>query len=122
MFVREVFHGDSKPQAEEMINEIRTAFKENLRKLDWMDKETRNLAEEKADAISDMIGFPGKHFLLNLFRGKLEKAYIIEAINHFYCDLRFMSFVFQITFLCHRSWMKSTRILKLMENNILRIT
>lgn len=58
MFVREVFHGDSKPQAEEMINEIRSAFKENLRKLNWMDKETRVLAEDKADAISDMIGFP----------------------------------------------------------------
>lgn len=58
MFVREVFHGESKPQAEEMINEIRSAFKENLRKLNWMDKETRNLAEEKADSISDMIGFP----------------------------------------------------------------
>lgn len=58
MFVREVFHGDSKPQAEEMINEIRSAFKENLWKLSWMDKETKVLAEEKADAISDMIGFP----------------------------------------------------------------
>lgn len=58
MFVREVFHGDSKPQAEEMIDEIRTAFKQNLRQLNWMDAETRTLAEEKADAISDMIGFP----------------------------------------------------------------
>ncbi|CAO1405438.1 unnamed protein product [Diamesa hyperborea] len=58
MFVREVFHGDSKPQAEDMINEIRTAFKDNLSKLNWMDKETRTLADEKADAISDMIGFP----------------------------------------------------------------
>lgn len=56
IFVREVFHGDSKPQAEEMINEIRSAFKENLKKIAWMDKETKNLAEEKADAISDMIG------------------------------------------------------------------
>ncbi|CAD7093917.1 unnamed protein product [Hermetia illucens] len=58
MFVREVFHGESKPQAEEMINEVRTAFKRNLKNLAWMDRETRRLAEEKADAISDMIGFP----------------------------------------------------------------
>lgn len=58
MFVREVFHGDSKTQAESMIDEIRTAFKDNLVKLNWMDDETRRLAEEKADAISDMIGFP----------------------------------------------------------------
>lgn len=58
MFVREAFHGDSKDQAEQMIDEIRNAFKENLKGLSWMDDETRLLAEEKADAISDMIGFP----------------------------------------------------------------
>lgn len=39
-----------------MINAVRTAFKENLKELKWMDKETRELAEAKADAITDMIG------------------------------------------------------------------
>lgn len=63
MFVREVFHGEAKPQAEDMINSVRTAFKENLPNLDWMDAETRRLAEEKADEISDMIGFPD--YILN---------------------------------------------------------
>lgn len=63
MFVREVFHGEAKPQAEQMINEVRTAFQKNLRKLDWMDEETRLLADDKADAISDMIGFPD--YILN---------------------------------------------------------
>lgn len=58
MFVREVFDGEAKPQAEEMINSVRLAFKENLKNLQWMDPETRILANEKADAISDMIGFP----------------------------------------------------------------
>uniref|UniRef100_A0A182MER4 Uncharacterized protein n=1 Tax=Anopheles culicifacies TaxID=139723 RepID=A0A182MER4_9DIPT len=58
MFVRDVFHGDSKPQAEDMINQVRDAFKENFKNLAWMDAETRRLAVEKADAISDMIGFP----------------------------------------------------------------
>jgi neprilysin len=71
MFVREVFHGDSKPQSEEMINEVRTAFKRNLKNLKWMDKETRRLAEEKADSISDMIGFPD--YILNA--GELDKKY-----------------------------------------------
>ncbi|KAJ9600597.1 hypothetical protein L9F63_026264, partial [Diploptera punctata] len=55
MFVREVFHGNSKPMAEEMINEVRSAFKTNLLNLTWMDKETRDSAENKADAITDMI-------------------------------------------------------------------
>uniref|UniRef100_A0A8D8LU72 Endothelin-converting enzyme 1 n=1 Tax=Cacopsylla melanoneura TaxID=428564 RepID=A0A8D8LU72_9HEMI len=73
MYVREVFNGNSKPmyqsallltskqyyaQAEDMINNIRQAFKTNLLSLKWMDKETFKLAENKADAITDMIGFP----------------------------------------------------------------
>ncbi|RZF31949.1 hypothetical protein LSTR_LSTR012419 [Laodelphax striatellus] len=63
MFVREMFHGDAKSKAEDMINDIRTAFKENLKSLTWMDEETKLLAEDKADAITDMIGFPD--FILN---------------------------------------------------------
>lgn len=39
-----------------MINEIRTAFKDNFKNLRWMDKETLLEAELKADAITDMIG------------------------------------------------------------------
>ncbi|CRK96791.1 CLUMA_CG009917, isoform A [Clunio marinus] len=87
IFVREVFHGDSKPQAEEMINEIRTAFKENLRKLSWMDKETRILAEDKADAISDMIGFPD--YILN--PSQLDEKYKdldIDAKQYFENNLK----------------------------------
>ncbi|XP_054713276.1 endothelin-converting enzyme homolog isoform X1 [Uloborus diversus] len=71
MFVREVFRGTSKPMAETMINEIRDAFKENLPLLKWMDPETRKLAKEKADAITDMIGFP--EFILD--PKKLDKKY-----------------------------------------------
>lgn len=71
MFVREVFHGDSKIMAEQMIEEIREAFKKNLPTLSWMDPETRQLAREKANAITDMIGFPD--FILN--PEKLDKKY-----------------------------------------------
>ncbi|XP_043474740.1 endothelin-converting enzyme homolog isoform X2 [Leptopilina heterotoma] len=63
MFVRDVFHGKSKPMAEMMINEIRQAFTKNLKNLNWMDAETRKSADEKANAITDMIGFP--NFILN---------------------------------------------------------
>ncbi|TNN22323.1 Endothelin-converting enzyme 2 [Liparis tanakae] len=45
-------------QAEEMINEIRSAFKETLDGITWMDEHTRRAAKDKADAIYDMIGFP----------------------------------------------------------------
>ncbi|XP_017884979.1 endothelin-converting enzyme homolog isoform X2 [Ceratina calcarata] len=63
MFVREVFHGKSKPMAGKMIEQVRKAFTKNLKNLDWMDAETRRAAEEKANAITDMIGFP--NFILN---------------------------------------------------------
>lgn len=56
IFVREVFHGDAKAQAEEMINNVRNAFKKNFKNLKWMDSETRKAAESKTDAMSDMIG------------------------------------------------------------------
>ncbi|XP_018573332.1 endothelin-converting enzyme homolog isoform X1 [Anoplophora glabripennis] len=58
IFVREVFHQDSKIQAEVMINNVRNAFKKNFSNLKWMDEETRKVAIAKADAISDMIGYP----------------------------------------------------------------
>ncbi|KAF7274332.1 M13 family metallopeptidase neprilysin 3 isoform X2 [Rhynchophorus ferrugineus] len=58
IFVREVFHSDSKEQAEVMINNVRDAFKRNFQNLNWMDEDTRKVAIDKADAISDMIGYP----------------------------------------------------------------
>ena len=35
-------------QAEEMIDYIRNAFKNNMHKLDWMNEETKKVAFEKA--------------------------------------------------------------------------
>ena len=50
-------------QAEKMIDQIRKAFTKNFKNLDWMDPITRRAAEEKANAITDMVGFP--NFILN---------------------------------------------------------
>ncbi|KAM7398723.1 hypothetical protein PAMP_018040 [Pampus punctatissimus] len=58
LFVKATFDKHSKEIAEEMINEIRSAFKEALDQLSWMDDQTRQAAKNKADAIYDMIGFP----------------------------------------------------------------
>lgn len=71
MFVREVFHGEAKIKGEIMINNIRNAFKRNLKNLNWMDTETRKAAEIKADAITDMIGFPD--YILH--KNELDKQY-----------------------------------------------
>ena len=51
MFVKEVFKGESKSSAEEMIEQIRAAFEQNLANIKWMDEETRKLAKEKVFSI-----------------------------------------------------------------------
>ncbi|XP_060073168.1 endothelin-converting enzyme homolog [Ylistrum balloti] len=71
MFIREAFNGDSKVKADAMIKEVKTAFKNNLPKLSWMDKETRAAAVDKANAVVDMIGFP--EYILNV--SKLNEEY-----------------------------------------------
>lgn len=60
-----------------MINEIKTAFKENFKNLNWMDKETLIEAEKKADAITDMIG---NQQILNWILFILLFRYIITRI------------------------------------------
>ncbi|XP_069117689.1 endothelin-converting enzyme homolog isoform X2 [Argopecten irradians] len=71
MFIREAFKGDSKDKAEHMIDEVKAAFKNNLPNLSWMDKETRAAAEDKANAVINMIGFPD--YILNV--SKLNEEY-----------------------------------------------
>ncbi|ODM96996.1 Endothelin-converting enzyme 1 [Orchesella cincta] len=71
MFIREAFHPEAKPMAQHMIEKIRSAFQDNLVNLPWMDDETRQLAKDKAAAITDMIGYPD--FILN--KDQLDKKY-----------------------------------------------
>lgn len=89
MFVRSSFRGESKNESEAMIAQIKAAFREHLSQLEWMDPHTLVLAVsfvllkilkfllttflqlEKANEITDMIGFPD--FILN--EKKLNKRY-----------------------------------------------
>lgn len=82
MFVREVFNGDAKLQAEKLFNNVRSAFVENLKNFEWMDPKTRALANEKADAISDMIGFPD-YILSAEFLNERYKFLAIDPNNYF---------------------------------------
>lgn len=58
LFVDRYFDESSKKVALEMIGKVRNSFNEILKELDWMDDEARKTAKEKADAISDSIGYP----------------------------------------------------------------
>ncbi|XP_025083321.1 endothelin-converting enzyme homolog isoform X1 [Pomacea canaliculata] len=92
LFVKNAFHGDSKEKAEEMIEEIKDAFKNNLPHLEWMDSSTRQAAIDKANAVVDMIGFP--KYILNASR--LDEEYselLINESEYFLNNVRNLHFV-----------------------------
>lgn len=41
-----------------MIATIKSSFKSNLPNLEWMDDKTRKAAQEKADSVTEKIGYP----------------------------------------------------------------
>ena len=47
MFIRHAFDGKSKEVAQAMVDQVKSAFKDNLRHLYWMDEATRELAKDK---------------------------------------------------------------------------
>jgi putative endopeptidase len=49
-----------KSQASLMIQEIKTAFSENLESLDWLDIQTRDAAQQKLALVGDKVGFPAQ--------------------------------------------------------------
>ena len=42
----------------EMIHDIREAFNDLLEENEWMDTETRHVAEDKANSMTERIGYP----------------------------------------------------------------
>ncbi|XP_045076071.1 endothelin-converting enzyme 2-like [Coregonus clupeaformis] len=81
--------------AEGMINEIRTAFKDALDHLKWMDKQKRQAAKVDtywiADAIYDMIGFPD--FILDPKElDDVYDGYDVSEDNFFQNALNFYNF------------------------------
>ncbi|XP_075871089.1 endothelin-converting enzyme 2b isoform X3 [Nelusetta ayraudi] len=91
LFVKATFHTHSKAIAEEMINQIRSAFKSSLDRLGWMDEQTRQAAKDKADAIYDMIGFP--EFILDSKElDDVYDGYEVSDDNFFQNMLNFYNF------------------------------
>lgn len=56
--MRKYFSSESKQHASELVKEIKNEFKNLLKRIDWMDEQTRQRAIDKADGISDHIGYP----------------------------------------------------------------
>ncbi|XP_059848311.1 neprilysin-like isoform X1 [Hypanus sabinus] len=58
LYVEETFAGGSKEKVEDLIEEIRNVFIQNLHEISWMDQETKEKAEIKMKAIRQRIGYP----------------------------------------------------------------
>ncbi|KAK2148688.1 hypothetical protein LSH36_487g03042 [Paralvinella palmiformis] len=58
MFVQERFDETAKKNALDMIHDIREAFSQLLEEVSWMDDKTREVARQKAEFITEKIGYP----------------------------------------------------------------
>lgn len=60
LYVAKKFPASSKKEVEELINHIRTALKNDLQQITWMDPKTRKAALDKLDKMQARVGYPDK--------------------------------------------------------------
>jgi len=60
LFVKEYFPATSKKRYEDMVEAIRTAYREHIEKLDWMSPETKQKALLKLNAVHPKVGYPNQ--------------------------------------------------------------
>ncbi|EEC10627.1 neprilysin, putative [Ixodes scapularis] len=82
LFIKDNFDPHSKETALKMIHNIREAFNELLKENDWMDRETRKVAEEKANAMNERVGYPD--LLTNPY--ELSKDFFLFFFSDLYLD------------------------------------
>ncbi|KAM9688766.1 membrane metallo-endopeptidase-like 1 isoform 1-T1 [Trichechus inunguis] len=73
LYIKEAFPRDSKKLVRELIDKVRAVFVETLDELRWMDKESKNKAQEKAVSIREQIGYPD--YILEERNQQLEEEY-----------------------------------------------
>merc|ERR1712002_792762 len=82
-YVEAYFSQQAKDEANEMVEDIRSAFKDLLGVNEWMDEETKPKAVEKADAITKFIAYPdwyGNNSALESYYGGLSD---LSETQHF---------------------------------------
>ncbi len=60
LFVREYFSETAKKRYEDMVENVRTAYKARIEKLDWMSDSTKQKALHKLASIRKKVGYPDK--------------------------------------------------------------
>ncbi|XP_028655269.1 phosphate-regulating neutral endopeptidase PHEX [Erpetoichthys calabaricus] len=104
MFVDEHFQEDKKVMMEELTEGIRWAFIDMLEKEnDWMDKETKEKAKEKAHAVLPKVGYPD--FVMNdTYVNEDIKRLSFSDSDYFSNVLQTLRFAAQSDF----SWLRKT--------------
>lgn len=88
LFVKEYFPEKAKQRYSDLVEAIRTAFKERIQKLDWMSDSTKQRALDKLAHINKKVGYPDKwkdFSALKIDRGPfvLNMQRAAEWWNHF---------------------------------------
>lgn len=60
LFVERYFPAEAKQRMDELVNNLQTAFRARITKLDWMSDTTKQKAQEKLAAFLKKIGYPSK--------------------------------------------------------------
>jgi putative endopeptidase len=60
LYVAKAFPPEAKTRAMEMVNNLKEAMREHIRRLEWMDDATKEAALKKLDAFGVKIGYPDK--------------------------------------------------------------
>jgi putative endopeptidase len=60
LFVQKYFPAEAKQRMDELVNNLQTAFKARIARLDWMSDTTKQRAQEKLAAFLKKIGYPDK--------------------------------------------------------------
>ena len=75
LYVEEMFPPEAKSKAEKMIQNIIKAYKNRIKKLDWMSSETKDKAIEKLDNFTVKIGYPDKWEDYSMMEVNSKKGY-----------------------------------------------
>jgi hypothetical protein len=80
MYVRKFANPNLKPAVKQLVKSIRRVFKNNIKNLEWMDKETKENAFRKLDAMKQMIIF-NEELTNKTFMDSFFKGYTITLYN-----------------------------------------
>lgn len=87
VYVERYFPADSKRQMEELVENLREAYRRRIAEIDWMGEETKEAAFEKLAAFNPKIGYPDKwrdFSSLEIVHGDLFQN--ARAVSDFFYD------------------------------------